>query len=463
MPQVSEFIDFPGGVAAHARNRATLDADQHTSLDFMKLEWKQIWTKAWLFAGLESDIPERGDYFIYNLGRESIVVMRQQDGSVASFYNACQHRGNRIFTGDWGSVADITCPYHGWTYEIDGALKKVPDEERFANGVPCAERSLKPVKTELWAGLVWINMNPDAAPLHKFLGLIIDQLTPFHFEDMVLVKHQTVSLDTNWKTAKDNFLEQYHVDFIHPQHASFVDCYNSTNDLWPYGHTCTRVEGYVTNPRYPIPVDPPEFMKVGLAGLGLDPNEFDGRVRDIRAAVQKQKRIVGAQLGHDYSELSDEQVSDVWQYDFFPNLFMTIKPEELWIYGPRPHPSDPNKCFFDKWTLQIPMEAAFDGEKGLFLGADPTLSRPSDSDRPEREVFTRDDVIAGRNSMTITIDQDIFYLNDMQNGLHSQGFDRALLNEDEARVQHFHDWVDDWVEDDPLSSASADPQKQAAE
>jgi len=456
MPQKTRYVDFPDGANARTARSATLDADRYTSSEIAKREWECIWKRTWLFAGVAADLEEPGDYFVYEIGRESIVVMRDEREEVSAYYNVCQHRGNRIFANDRGCVAEVTCPYHGWTYGLDGRLERVPDAERFRGGISADERSLKKVLVEVCAGLVWINMNLAAAPLKSFLGPILDQLSPYHFESMLLVKEQTVSLGANWKTAKDNFLEQYHVDYIHPQHASMVDCCNSENELWPYGHSCTRVEGFVTNPRYPIPDDPPIIMKLGLKGLGFQGDEFDGRLSDVRGAVPERKRAAGRELGYDYSDLSDEQLTDIWQYDFFPNLFMTVRAEELWIYGPRPHPTDSDQCYFDKWTLQIPKEVAFDEARGYALGIDPGMARPSGSDRPDKEVFTRDDVIAGRNSMTITVDQDIYYLNDMQNGMHSQGFDSAVLNEDEVRVQHFHDWVDEWMRRDPLSEPVGD-------
>jgi len=448
MPQTNIHQDFPGGPDARTAARASIDKKPFTSVEAMSAEWERIWTKTWLFAGLVADLEDAGDYFIYELGRESIIVMRGDKQEISAFYNVCQHRGNRIFTNESGSVAQIACPYHGWRYDLDGRLAEVPDRERFSQGVDAGQRSLKPVRLETWAGLIWINMDPDAAPLSSFLGVMMEQLTPYHFENMLLAKHQTVALDANWKTAKDNFLEQYHVDFIHPQHASFVDCCNSTNYLWPYGHSATEVEGYVTNSRYPVPEDVPAHLVALLECLDLNPADFRKRVPEIREAVQIRKRKLGQELGFDYSELSDPQVSDVWQYDFFPNLFMTVQAEELWIYGPRPHPSDPNKCFFDKWTLQIPTELGSDGKRGLMLNPRMMVSRHDE--RPVHEVFTQDEVIAGKYSMTITIDQDIYYLRDMQAGLHSRGFDHAWLNEDEARVQHFHDWVDVWLQGNPL-------------
>ena len=453
MPQKFNYIDFSNSITSVPRKSASLSKDRYISNEFMELEWEGIWTKTWLFAGVVSDLAEVGDFFVYDIGRESIVITRNEEMKISAFYNVCQHRGNKIVTIESGSFNKVSCPYHGWTYSLNGRLEHVPDRELFEGGVPCEQHSLKPVRVSVWAGLIFVNMDEKSSSLETFLGPIIDQLKPYKFEKMNLVKHQTVSLlETNWKTVRDNFLEQYHVDFIHPQHASFVDCCDAENDLWPFGHTRTMVTSPVVNPRYSMPDEPPEFMQDYLRGLRLNPDDFYGKVPEIRKAIQKQKRIIGKELGFDFSEFSDDQVSDVLQYDIFPNIFMTIHPERLWIFGPKPHKSDPNKCSFTKWSFQIPTELVRDEKKGLEL-----LPGSSYYDqngfRPEHDIFTREDVVKGRKSFTITIDQDIHYLNDMQAGMHSKGFDSALLSRDEERLQHFHDWVDDWIRKDSLWSS----------
>ncbi|MFK7730300.1 MAG: SRPBCC family protein [Pseudomonadales bacterium] len=429
-------------ILARTPERAQLDKTRYTSSEFLEREWDSVWSRAWLFAGLLSDLAENGDYFVYEVGRESIVVLRDDKEQLRAFYNVCQHRGNRLLTNECGSLKRFTCPYHGWSYELSGELKEVPDAERFCPAIDPQERSLKPVLLEQWAGMIWLNLDPNADPLDEFLGQIKEQLEPYHFEKMVLSEHQTVSIDANWKTVRDNFLEQYHVDFIHPQHASFVDCCNSTNLLWPLGHSASKVEGFVTNSRYPIPETTPPHLVPALQGLGLDPAEFDGRINEIRNTVQLRKRELGADFEVDFSGLTDDQLSDVWQFDLFPNTFMTIQAEELWIFGPRPHASDANRCYFDKLTLQLPIEAGCN-KQGISLAPGLTVSR--EDERPEHDVFTSADVVSGRKSLTITIDQDIEYLPDMQSGLHSRGFDCAVLNEDEVRLQHFHDWLDHWM------------------
>jgi len=452
MPQKFNYIDFSKEIPSLPRKSASLSKDRYISEDFMEMEWNGIWTKTWLFAGIESDIKEIGDFFVYDIGRESIVITRDESEKISAFYNVCQHRGNKIVTLESGSFNKVSCPYHGWSYALDGKLEHVPDRELFEGGVPCEEKSLKKVKVSVWAGLIFINMDEDSSSLETFLGPIIDQLKPYKFEKMNLVKHQTVDvLETNWKTVRDNFLEQYHVDFIHPQHASFVDCCDAENDLWPFGHTRTMVTSPVINPRYSMPEEPPEFMQDYLRGLRLDPKEFFGKVPQIREAIQKQKRIIGDELGFDFSDFTDEQVSDVLQYDIFPNIFMTIHPERLWIFGPKPHKSDPNKCSFTKWSFQIPSELVRDEKKGLELLPGSSFYEQTGI-RPEHDIFTREDVVEGRKSFTITIDQDIHYLNDMQAGMHSKGFNSALLSRDEERLQHFHDWVDDWISKDSLWS-----------
>ena len=439
MPQTTAYIDVPSAPSPKPAARARLEPDRYTTAAFMARDWRQMWTRTWLLAGLELDLRAPGDFFVFNIGAESILVTRTNEGDVSAVYNVCQHRGNRLLVKERGCLKAITCPYHGWSYDLNGRLRATPDADRFSQGIDRDALSLKPVKVELWAGLVWIHMDLDAAPLADFLGPIQQHLAPYRFEQMTLVADQTVSLDANWKTVIDNFNEQYHVDFLHPQHASFVDCCNAANQLWPHGHRSVQVEGFVVNPRYPIPDDVPPLLRAAIAPLGMDPAEFSGRVTSLRTAVQRRKREVGPSLGYDYSSFTDEQLSDVWQYDLFPNVILTVQAEELWVMRPRPHPTDPDKCVFDKWTLRTPTTSAATGS-ALALGSD--ALEVGASARPAREVFTQEDVDAGKHSLNITIDQDVHLLRYMQAGLHSRGFSQAFLNDDESRVQHFHDWID---------------------
>ncbi|MDH3644145.1 MAG: aromatic ring-hydroxylating dioxygenase subunit alpha, partial [Gammaproteobacteria bacterium] len=267
--------------------------DRYLSTDYMDGEWDRIWRQTWLLAGLESDVAEPGDFFVFDMSREQIVVTRNSAGKVQGYYNVCQHRGNRLVGAERGHADNFRCAYHAWTYNIDGELAIVPYEERFAAGVPRGERALKPVHTDVWDGFVFISMAENPPPLLDFLGPVAEFLAPYRFRNMTLVEDQTVHHYCNWKAIVDNFSELYHVDFLHPQHRRMVDCCNDTVHLFPQGHTGLAVRGATVNPRFPIPEEPTDLQAMQLTGLGLDPADFNGRVLDVRRAVQERKREAG--------------------------------------------------------------------------------------------------------------------------------------------------------------------------
>ncbi len=415
---------------------------------YLDREWQSVWRRSWLLAGLVSDLATPGDYFVFDLGREQILVTRTTAGNIQGFYNVCQHRGNVLVTDRRGHAASFRCAYHAWTYNLDGKLSVVPYSERFADGVPCAERSLRAVATDVWDGFVFICLEDNPTPLLEFLGPVAEHLAPYRFQDMVLMEDQTVRLPCNWKAVVDNFSELYHVDFLHPQHKRMVDCCNDTVHLFRNGHTGLAVPGATVNPRFPVPELPTDIQSAQLTSLGLDPETFRGRVLDVRRAVQERKREIGTARGFDYSAFSDEQLSDVWQYNLFPNVVLSFTPEHCWLMRPRPHPTDPGRCEFDKLSLIRYADPTLANEVQPIRGPGTTGvsytsgPRPADYIRPETDRFDHEAILSGAKTMTDTIDQDIELLGGVQQGMASSGFDTVWLNDDEMRVQHFHNQLD---------------------
>lgn len=406
-------------------------------------EWTAIWRDTWLVAGLVSDVSEPGDFFLFDIGPEQILVTRTSSGAIQGFYNVCQHRGNRLVSDERGHAANFRCAYHAWTYSIDGELQAIPYAERFANPVPCAERALQTVHTAVWAGLIFVHLGEQPPSLETFLGPVADHLAPYDFAAMTLVEDQTVHLDCNWKAVVDNFSELYHVDFLHPQHRRMVDCCNDTVHLFNHGHTGLAVPGATFNPRFPVPEAPTDIHRAQLEQIGLNADDFVGRVPEIRAAVQKQKRQHGLEMGFDYSAFSDDQLSDVWQYNLFPNIIMSFTPGHLWLMRVRPHLSDPHRCEFDKLSLvRFADPDLGDRVRGPAEKTRAHLAvagaKPENYQRPQRDVFSYDAVINGTKTMTDTIDQDVELLAAVQAGMRSAGFKDTYLNDDELRVQHFH-------------------------
>lgn len=424
---------------------AEITAERYISADYMAREFEQLWPKNWLMAGLAQDVREPGDYFVFNLGRESIVVSGTEAGGVAAHYNVCQHRGAKILVNDLGSLEKFVCPYHGWTYAPDGKLLHVPEEEKFPQGLPCEELSMQPVRCEVWAGMVWVCMDDDVPPLKEFLAPMIEMIDPFRVEDMVLFVDQTVSLDCNWKAVMDNFGELYHVEHIHPQHQTIFDCPAATTELWAGGHNRVLIDGFTVNTSLPIPDEVPDSQHLQMEAVGLDPEDYRGRVLDVRRDIQVAKREKGRSLGFDYDQLTDEELSDIVQYNIFPNIVMANQPEEVWIMRSRPHATDPNKCYWDKFTLRMLPNNDAEWKANISFNLSDKKLPTDETERPEHEDFTQDEVIAGKHSMTITVDQDVHLIRDIQAGMHSRGFKRAWLHEDEDRVQHYHDWVDTFM------------------
>jgi phenylpropionate dioxygenase-like ring-hydroxylating dioxygenase large terminal subunit len=418
-----------------------ITAERYVAREWLDKEAQALWPQTWLFACLERDVAEPGDYRVFEVGHESILISRTKAGELAAFFNVCQHRGARVMVNDHGWVQSFVCPYHGWTYGWDGRLEVVPDLERFSQGVDCAARSLKPVQVDAFAGMVFVCMDPDAPPLLDFLGPLADRIAPYRLEDMTLVGDQTVSLDCNWKAVFDNFGELYHVEHIHPQHELIFDCPTAECHLFDRGHTAVVIDGHTVNTRLPIPEEPNKLLRYLFRSSGGDPDSFEGGVLDIRKEVQRRRREAGPRMGFDYSRLSDERLSDIEQYNCFPNSMVTLQPDDALVTRARPHPTDPNRCLWDKFTFQMQPDPEIAERAGVaFEPRDPASLEAVP--RPEHDRFTQEDIIAGRKTMTITIDQDIHLIRDVQAGMRSRGFDTAKLCDDEIRIQHYHDWLD---------------------
>ncbi len=174
-----------------------------------------------------SELPEPGAFLTRDVLGASILIVRQEDGSVASFLNMCRHRGGKVELEESGSKRVFMCKYHGWTYERDGALRGVPYEESYAH-IDRACHSLKPVKTEVRHGLVWADFSNDAErTIVDYLGPQADaQFTALGLDDATLFFEKVFNLDFNWKLVVDGACDIMHAPFLH---LGGVDNFVTTN------------------------------------------------------------------------------------------------------------------------------------------------------------------------------------------------------------------------------------------
>src|SRR5262249_33996726 len=151
--------------------------ERYTSSEFAALEMERLWPRVWQVACREEELPNRGDFVEYPIGDQSILVVRGDDGAISAFHNACMHRGTGLANGCGSLPGVIQCRYHGWRYDLTGALVGVPDREEFP-GLPDDVR-LGPVRCDTWGGFVFVNMDADAPPLLEFLDPIPKILGPY--------------------------------------------------------------------------------------------------------------------------------------------------------------------------------------------------------------------------------------------------------------------------------------------
>lgn len=401
-----------------------IPAERYTSKEFMALEWEHVWTKTWLLGGRSDDMPEPGDYICTDLGKESVLLVRQHDRSVRAFYNVCLHRGNRLRPEGIGSVESFRCMYHHWTYGLDGAIEHVPDLSSFPQGCPPGAR-IQPLPCGEWGSFVWFSLNPDIEPLIDFLDPIPHHLAPYHFERMRCVRDVTVEWNCNWKASVDAFNESYHVQGIHPQLLWYLDDVNLQIDCYER-HNRYLIPFATVSPRRELPSQIPPPIQHVMLQAGMDPADWDGPISGIRRAVQLHMRQYAHRKERDYAELNDDQLTDDYHYTIFPNVTLNTHASDLMLFRQRPHPTDPDRMFYDIWMFELP-----DAEKD-----DPE----QEYRRPKHQVFTH-----GDKSIGLVLDQDAVNLPNVQKGMHSNGFPGLWLGEQELRIRHFHKVIDDYL------------------
>ncbi len=420
-----------------------VDTQRYYSPDYHRREREKLWMRCWQVVGREADIPTPGEWLEYRLFDQSFLVMRGSDGRLRGFINACRHRGNALCEGR-GKSARLVCPYHRWSYDLQGQLVGVPrpdfegSVEEFVGSRD--ELGLLPVAVETFAGFIFLNPDPQAAPLRDFLGEIADMLEPYRMQEMAACGlNVRESLDCNWKVVMDAFQEGYHIQGIHPELVNAMDeskeRYLFLGDhsvaTAPFGAANTpdlSLEQQVTAIRelpatFPGVADAlPRFENL------LDAAGADGTLpadSKPRLLLQRAMRETLADRGLDVSGLSDTQMSDNQFYLVFPNLFLTIHAGEATFISAVPHPDgDPNRCIWHVTNFQW---------------------FPED-ERDARHMLPVEVAEGDHYDYFLALEQDYEQMQRQQRGLRNQGLETLALSRQEVRLAHFHGRLDHWLE-----------------
>ncbi len=184
--------------------------------ELTRLEIERVLRPSWQIACHVSQIRNAGEYVSFELGSDSVVVLRDANGGIRAFHNVCRHRGTRLLEGAGKCPGRITCPYHGWTYRYDGSLLATPARDSFPS-LDLREYGLNAVRVEQALGFVWVCLAGDPPPPSRVWAPIIEELAPYRFEELVPTQPVYVEeWNVDWKIAMDNYLESYHVPIGHP-------------------------------------------------------------------------------------------------------------------------------------------------------------------------------------------------------------------------------------------------------
>lgn len=201
------------------RSGWSLEQPFYTDQQVFDLEWEYIWKKYWLFAGTTAQIPKPGDYFTYQVNKDSIVIIRGNNGEVHAHYNTCRHRGSLICLEEKGNTPKLICPYHQWVYDKDGTLLKsrlMPDD------FDRSQFGLHPVNLRVADGLIFISLSNDPQDFKKLLKDYGPFLKPYKIDQAKVAYTKRYALRTNWKLIAENFRECYHCGPAHPEYCSAV-------------------------------------------------------------------------------------------------------------------------------------------------------------------------------------------------------------------------------------------------
>ena len=201
---------------AERRPGFSLSREFYTSPHIYRLELEEFLLRRWLCVGHASRIPNTGDYFLFEIDRESLILVRGRDGDVRALANVCRHRGSRVCYDSEGSTKLFLCPYHGWSYELDGRLRAA---RHAPDGFDRSAYRLEPVQCRVVQGLIFVNFAEQPIDLTAVEALVDRVAGPYGWADAEVAHREVYAICANWKLAVENYLECYHCAPAHPEYA----------------------------------------------------------------------------------------------------------------------------------------------------------------------------------------------------------------------------------------------------
>lgn len=425
----------------------TFPVEAYVSAEYARAERDKLWPKVWQHAGRIEEIPNVGDYLTYDIGEDSVVIVRSARDAIRAYHNVCSHRGRRLIDAPPGAHSahghrqQFVCGFHAWRYDLNGKCVFKLDEPDWKGVLNDECTRLREVKVDTWGGWLFINMDPDCVSLREYLEPAASILDPFEFDQMRYKWRQWVVFDCNWKTAIEAFMEPYHVQGTHTQLLKYGQYYAYSAAYGLHG-----VSGFDER-------DPSLKMKqsstITRAGKGKDArvstyelqHEIYTTVNNASTTetlVNAAKRLVeelpegtppeqvikhwlasakadDAARGVIWPAITPDQMSKAGlAWSVFPNMAILQGITFALCYRARPYGDDPHKCIFESYAIE----------------------RYPKGGEPETEWVHAEPTA---DNWGLVLSQDFSNMAAVQKGMRSRGFRGTLPNpHQERKVINFH-------------------------
>lgn len=367
-------------------NEVLLPVERYYHEEFFNAE-KRLWLRWWQPACHETEIPNAGDFTEYRILNQTIVLIRQHDGSVRAFHNACRHRGTALAcgAGTFGG-GQLVCPAHSWRWNLEGKNTYIYGREAFRDDtVRQADVDLPQVRVARRWGFVWINFDPDAPSFEETISGIAAALDPNDFERMRVNWWHQVHYSANWKVVQETSFEDYHTMQTHPEMACFLKDEQYNPLAYSHFRTDWRGHGWADKhaPRRLVRAGEPQHVPQTDPSIASDAEVFfaaskamwDGArcgtnahylaimeqlLRELPRPHEDFFSRFDARVYADAAErgvrLPSPNANTTSHFTVYPNFTGVVMLGCALVYRSRPHATDPNKCVYDFWSLEIPPE-----------------------------------------------------------------------------------------------------------
>ena len=412
-----------------------VSVDRYLTHEWHDLEVERVWRKVWQMACRLEELQAVGDHVVYEVATESVIVVRtgEELHEVRAYINSCLHRGTQL-RSEGGNVQRFKCPFHGFTWDLEGQLVHIPNSWDFPDVVP-KDFCLPVAQIAFWGGFVFVNFDDNCEPFDSYIEVLDQEFRDFPLEDRWKAAHVEKVMPCNWKLALEAFIESFHIGVTHPQTAAYVADANTQYDIFPGSRHVNRMITLEGTPSPNLGEVPPEetIRKMQRdvpfhGGERIVAQEGD-RVRDLLAERAREK--LGASARADMSHLSTSETLDAIEYFLFPNLVPWAGQGVPICYRFRPNGNDPHSSIMEIMLLFAKPDEG-----------DPPVPPPTVKLGLE-DSWSDTQALGGAGMI---VDQDTDNLIRIQRGLQANKRGSVTLAAyQESRIRHFHQTLEHYL------------------